>query len=84
MRIHVGPMRIHVVVERQDKAPLGSGESTCATSNLVNFRDLEIKVSRLRTHNLARRHIHRFSRCDKFRIDAVSIGRDPMTRPCAT
>ena len=76
--------RIRVMVARNGKAPLGSGEPTRATSNLVIFRDLKITVSRLRTHNLASRHIHRFSCSGKFRIDGVSIGRDPLTRPCAT
>jgi hypothetical protein len=72
------------MVARGGKAPLGSGEPTRATSNRVIFRDLKITVSRLRTYNLAGRHIHRFSSCGKLRIDAVSIGRDPLTQPCAT
>ena len=74
----------HIMVERQSKAPLGSGESTRATSNGVNFRDLSVTVLRLRTHNLARGHRHMFGRSDNCRIDAVSIGRDPMSRPCAS
>ena len=70
------------MVERQGKAPLDSGESTRATSNGVNFRDLSVTVLRLRTHNLARGHRHMLGRADNSRIDAVSIGRDPMSRPC--
>src|SRR5438270_901622 len=84
-----GPMRsvakgYLVMIERQGKAPLDSGESTRATGNGVNFRDLSITVAGLRTHDLARGHIHRFGRSDNCRIDAVPIGRDPMSRPCAT
>ena len=73
-----------VMIERHGKAPLDAGKSTRATGNGVNFRDLSVSVSGLRTQNLARGHIHRFGRSDNGRIDAVPIGRDPMSRPCAT
>ena len=53
-----GPIRsvseYQIMVFRQGKTPLGSGESTRATSNDVSFRDLKEMVSRLRTDNLAR------------------------------
>ena len=74
----------HIMVERQGKAPLDSGESTRATINGVNLGDLIVTVSRLRTRNLARGHIHMFPRADNCRIDAVTVGRRPMPRPCAT
>jgi len=44
-----GPRRTHVMVERHGKAPLDSGESTRATSDDVNKRDLGVNVARLRT-----------------------------------
>ena len=69
------------MVFRQRKAPLDSGESTRATSNGVNLGDLSVTVFRLRTHNLAGGQIHvSAERADKCRIDAVAIGRDPMSR----
>ena len=74
----------HIMVDRQDKAPLDSGKSTRTTSNGVNLRHLVVSVFRLRTHNLATGHKHRFGRADSSRIDAVSVGRDPMTRPCGS
>jgi hypothetical protein len=82
MHIHV--MRTQVMVEGQGKAPLGSGESSRATNNGVNLRDLSVTVSWLRTHNLAWGDIHVYARPDSCRIDSVSIGRDPLTRPFTT
>ncbi len=73
----------HIMVERYGKAPLGSGESTRATSNGVNFCDMSVSVSRLCAVNLARGHIHMFGRADNCRIDAVAIGRDPLAGPGA-
>ena len=70
----------HIMVERQDKAPLDSGESTRAASNGVNLRDLSVSVFRLRTDNLAWGHIHVFERAHNCGIDRVSIGRDPTSR----
>ena len=52
------------------KASLGSRESTRPTSNGVNFRDSE-----------QIRYIRRFSRSSNCRIDGVSVGRDPVSRP---
>ena len=49
------------------KAPLGTRESTRPTSNGVNFRDGIDNGSR-------------YGRYDGCRIDAVPIGRDPMSR----
>jgi len=55
----------------QDKAPLGSGESTRAASNRVSLGDGYV----------AKRCCTEVGRCDKCRIDAVPIGRHPMSRP---
>ena len=66
-----GGKRYQVFQDLQNKAPLGSRESACATGNGVNFRDAKDTGC-----------IRRFSRSGKCRIDAVSIGRDPMSRPC--
>jgi hypothetical protein len=71
----------HIMVQRQGKTPLDSGESTGAASNGVNFGDLGVSVVGLRTHNLARGHRHMFGRADHSRIDAVSIGSNEPT-PC--
>ena len=68
------------MVFRQGKTPLGSGESTCATTDDVNLRDLSVTVFGLRTRNLARGDIHMFGRADICCIDAVAIGRDPLSR----
>jgi len=73
-----------IVVERQGKAPLDAGESTRATGDGVNLRGLTVSVSRLRTHNLARGHIHMYARADFCRNNGVSIGGDPIARPSAT
>ena len=43
--------------EGQGKAPLGSGESTRTTGNVVILRDLSVTIIRL-TDNLAWGHIH--------------------------
>jgi hypothetical protein len=52
------------------KAPAGIRESTRPTGNRVILRDREdISTS--------------YSVCDKCRLDAVPIGRDPMASPCA-
>ena len=73
-----------IVVLRQGKAALDSGESTRAASNRVNLGDLNVSISGLRAQNLARGHIHMFVRGDNCRIDCVSIGRYPFTRTCAS
>ena len=73
-----------VVVERHGKAPLDAGESTRTTGNGVDLRDLIVSISRLRTRNLARYRIRMDARADHCCIDGVTIGRDPLTRPCAT
>jgi hypothetical protein len=71
----------HIMVERQGKAPLDSGESTRATSDDVSLGDLSVSVSRLRTYNLTRGHIDMFAGADNRRIDFVAIGRGPFTVP---
>ena len=53
-----------------DEGPLGPRQPARATSNGVNFRDAKDTFC-----------IRRFTRSDKCRIDAVSIGRDPMSSP---
>ena len=50
------------------KAPLGARESTRPTSNGVNFR-------------YGKDNIAGYGRSDNYRIDEVSIGRDPLSRP---
>jgi len=65
-----GQKRYRACQALHDKAPLGRRESARATSNGVNFRDEE-DTGRSR----------QFSRSGQCRIDIVSIGGDPMSRP---
>ncbi len=55
----------------QDKVTLGSGESTRATSNGVNLRE----------RNVTKRSCTKVGQCYECRVDAVPIGRHPMSRP---
>jgi len=55
----------------QDKAPLGSSESTRAARNCVSLSD----------RNVAKGLCTEVGGRDKCRIDAVPIGRQPMSRP---
>jgi hypothetical protein len=66
------PTGFQLVQELHGKAPLGSRESTRPTSNGMNFRDFKEPCG----------HIRQFRLCDNCRIDAVSIVRSPMSRPC--
>jgi hypothetical protein len=63
-----------LVEELHGKAPLGSRESTGPASNGVNFSDFKEPSGQIR----------KFCLSDNCRIDAVSIGRDPMSRPCVS
>src|SRR4051812_24954935 len=60
----------HDVRALHSNDPVGTRESTRPTSNDVNFGYREDNIPGYR-------------RCDECRIDAVSIRRDPMTRPRA-
>ena len=70
-----GDELVRVCQALHDKAPLGSRESTRATSNGVNFRDAKDNTIGCN---------RRFSRSDKGRIDGVSIGGDEMSGPCVS
>ena len=59
----------HDVCAVHGKAPLAARESTRPTSNGVNLRNSKDNITGYRGS-------------DNCRIDAVSIGRDPMSRPC--
>ena len=61
----------HDVRAVHGKAPLGTRESTRPTRNGVNFR-------------YGKDNITGYSRSDNCRIDDVSIGRDPLSRPCVS
>ena len=66
-----GEARRQVHQSLDSETTLGAGESTRTTRNGVNFRD--------GSETGCRGHVIRPGDC---RIDAVSIGRDPMSRPC--
>ena len=63
-----------LVKEHHGKAPLGARESTRPTDNHVNFRDFKRPAA----------YIRQFRLPENCRIDAVSIGGDPLRRPCAS
>ena len=63
-----------LVKEHHGEASLGSRESTRPTSNDVNFRDFERPAVSIRQFRLP----------ENCRIDAVSIGGDPLSRPCGS
>ena len=66
------------MVERQGKAPLDSGDSTRAASNGVNFRDLSIRVFRLRTPQPRTGHIHGWNTSN-----AVELSQMMMASVCS-
>ena len=68
------PTGFELVKELHGKAPLRSRESTRPTSNGMNFCDFKEPTG----------YIRQFRLSDNCRIDAVSIGGDPLSRPCVT
>ena len=61
--------RFQLVKEHHGEASLGPRKSTRPTSNDVNFSDLEGSAV----------HVRQFRLAENCRIDAVSIGGDPLS-----